>query len=548
MSFECPLCEVILSWAAKLEKHIVSVHERVPKELYLEKNCNGVTPTCGCGCGTAIPWNGWKLGFSSKYLRGHNTTMFSTFSDPEIHRRAQLSRVANINAGLSSVWNKGLTVATDERLAIAAKKKSATLKEGYATRKYVPWQTGLTKETHESLAKSSRTHKEGYESGRIKNWTDGKTKETDVVIATSAGKISETRKTNYDSADRFSFDEVLQIISSAGFSPVTDLTEYRNKYQRLNVKCNTCLVVSKKNVMMLRSTPICFICHPHESVGQREISEFVASLGFDVIDCARAVIKPQEIDVFVPAKNFGIEYNGLYYHSERTKIIRFHENKTDVCIDKGVKLLHVFEDEWRDKYEIVTSMIRSRLGVTPEKVYARNCEVRELTTCDRRSFFSLAHIDGDVQATVAFGLYFKDRLVSAMSLRTPGKKYPDSYELARFASETNLSVVGGLGKLLAVAKRRAKDDGKKSLMTYVDKRHGDGHGYKSVGFQLLGTTKSVRYWWTGGKSFGCPGAKRVDRRAYKADSQREMSEREVAAEAGVVRINGCCNLILEMKL
>ena len=41
-------------------------------------------------------------------------------------------------------------------------------------------------------------------------------------------------------------------------------------------------------------------------------------------------------------------------------------------------LIHVFEDDWLYKKEIVKSMIASRLGIYKEKIFARKCQIKEI--------------------------------------------------------------------------------------------------------------------------------------------------------------------------
>lgn len=79
-----------------------------------------------------------------------------------------------------------------------------------------------------------------------------------------------------------------------------------------------------------------------------------------------------------------------------------------------------------------------------------------------------------------------------------------------------------------------------AIVTYMDRRHGDGRGYLSAGMQHVGTTPP-RFWWTDGK-------RRFGRLTVKADAKRGLSEKQVAAERGVSRIYCCGNDIYELKL
>jgi hypothetical protein len=66
-------------------------------------------------------------------------------------------------------------------------------------------------------------------------------------------------------------------------------------------------------------------------------------------------------------------------------------------------------------------------------------------------------------------------------------------------------------------------------MTYVDRRVGEGNGYRSAGFSMTGTTP-VDYWYTDNHL-------RYDRFRFRARDGK--SERQIVNEANVSRIYGC---------
>jgi len=50
------------------------------------------------------------------------------------------------------------------------------------------------------------------------------------------------------------------------------------------------------------------------------------------------------------------------------------------CLAHNIRLIHIFENEWRDKPELVKSIIRTILKLQGENtIYARKCEVREVS-------------------------------------------------------------------------------------------------------------------------------------------------------------------------
>ena len=215
----------------------------------------------------------------------------------------------------------------------------------------------------------------------------------------------------------------------------------------------------------------------------------------------------------------------------------YHQKKHNLCMQANVKLLSIYEDEWRDKRNIVESMIRHRLKLPAKTWDARKLSVVELRSIDARDFFEANHLEGHVKsvATIALKDPTTGTILAAMSLRRPfHKKYSSYLEAGRCCTLAGHSVRGWLGKLTNAAKKYAKLNGVTKLMTYVDSRVGSGLGYESAGWVLETEDTSPRFWWTDFEH-------RYNRFKHRADRARNLSQSEVAAEAGVVPIWGCSN-------
>lgn len=215
------------------------------------------------------------------------------------------------------------------------------------------------------------------------------------------------------------------------------------------------------------------ISRPH----QRMI-DFIASLGVDFLVNDRSLLNGKEVDIWIPAHNLAIEVNGVYWHSEAAgKNSKYHLNKTEQCLSKGVRLLHIFTDTLESRPEIVFSMIRSLLGQV-KTIGARELRVQEVQIQERRRFFTQNHLQGDAPASHAFGLFDGSELISLMSFGKSrwDKKY--EWELVRFASVLNTRVVGGFSRLLAAF--QASNAG--SIISYSDRLWSLGGVYAKNGF------------------------------------------------------------------
>lgn len=229
------------------------------------------------------------------------------------------------------------------------------------------------------------------------------------------------------------------------------------------------------------------INYHHESIGEKEIVDFIKSTcDFDIIENDRNIISPKELDVYIPQKNLAIEFDGLYFHSTKFgKDKNYHLNKTLACEEKGIRLIHIFEDEWLFKRPIVESIIKSALGIYEQKIFARNCEVKEINDKTFRNFCNENHIQGESSSSERIGLFYNDELVQAVGF-CKSRFSKNETELVRMVTKLNTQVVGGFSRLM-------KHFGK-NCISYIDRRLFDGKGYKSSGFEYVCTNRPNYYY------------------------------------------------------
>ena len=91
------------------------------------------------------------------------------------------------------------------------------------------------------------------------------------------------------------------------------------------------------------------------STGHKEISDWLNSIGIEHEINNRRIIKPLEIDIFIPTLNIGIEYNGSYWHSEKFRDSNYHERKMRLAASKGVMLIMIWDYEWDSNSEYIKS-------------------------------------------------------------------------------------------------------------------------------------------------------------------------------------------------
>ena len=161
----------------------------------------------------------------------------------------------------------------------------------------------------------------------------------------------------------------------------------------------------------------------------------------------REILRNREIDIYIPLLKLGIEYNGLHWHSERLgKGKNYHLDKLNKCNEQGIRLIQIFEDEWINHREICESKLKQICGLnTNPKIYARKCEIREITNKNEAyEFLDKNHIQGRTGFTIALGTYYNNELVGVMTFKKEKEGY---WDLNRFATDINHQCIGIGGKL-----------------------------------------------------------------------------------------------------
>ena len=234
------------------------------------------------------------------------------------------------------------------------------------------------------------------------------------------------------------------------------------------------------------------------SVKEKEIQSFLKEIySGEIIFNNKKLVKGREIDIFIPEYNVAFEFNGIYWHSELNgKNKEYHLYKTEELERNNTKLIHIFEDEWDNKQEIVKSRIRNILKLNQNKIYARKCIIKEIDNKTKNKFLNDNHIQGEDKSKIKIGLYYNNELVSIMtfgSLRkiTGNKAKEGEYELIRFCNKLSTTVIGSFSKLF---KHFIKLLTPNNIISYADRRWSQGEIYQSNGFNFIHNTQP-NYWY-----------------------------------------------------
>ena len=267
--------------------------------------------------------------------------------------------------------------------------------------------------------------------------------------------------------------------------------DYINSYTKVKIKCPKHGEFYQVPHSHLKGYG-CRKCGRTTSLSELELIKFFNDNNIEIIENDRKILGNKEIDIVNLKRKIGIEFNGLYWHSELFKDKNYHLDKTNLCQKKGIQLIHIFEDEWINKKVIVKSILKNKLGLITNKIYGRKCEIKKLSLNESKEFLNKNHLQGNVKSNIKLGLFYNNELVSVMTFEKLRKGLGNDddnknyYNLNRFCNKVDTNIIGGASKLL---KYFIKQYSPEEIVSYADKRWSKGNLYEKLGFKKIHETK-----------------------------------------------------------
>jgi hypothetical protein len=338
---------------------------------------------------------------------------------------------------------------------------------------------------------------------------------------------------------------------------IISIGSYSKRKQDCEHECSDCKtrwMASPNNVLRGTGCPQCSASSPEKSM-----VEFIKDIlppNTKIITSDRKILDGKELDILLPDFHVAFEFDQLYWHGENGpgQVGRdYHLSKTIKAASAGVRLIHIFSDEWSTKRAIMEDRIANAIGTRhAERIYARKCTITEMDCTEARSFMSTNHMQGAGPTTLA--LCLRDTLGRPVSVATFSStrrslgKDGSSLELTRFASMIGVKCPGALSRL---SKFLMNNYDVPELITYADRRWGEGIGYNKSGFIFSHFTKPG-YWYfkvsNATKKFHRFSFRRgILEEKFKKTFDPSMTEWEIMKSMGYDRIWDCGNAAFIMR-
>lgn len=229
-----------------------------------------------------------------------------------------------------------------------------------------------------------------------------------------------------------------------------------------------------------------------ESYTENKLYEYICSIYNGTVERKnREILRGKELDIYIPEKHIAIEFNGDYWHSTIFKDKKYHQEKTIDCAKQGIRLIHIFEHEYIHNEERIKSFLKDIITDNKKVIYARNTEVREIESLTAQEFCELYHLQFWSTSKVYIGCFYKNELVSVMTFSKPRFDNNSDYEIIRYCTKYETSIIGGASKMFKYFIDKYNPT---SIVTYSDISKFTGNIYTKLGFEADKIT-SPNYVW-----------------------------------------------------
>lgn len=379
--------------------------------------------------------------------------------------------------GNKTTFNKNWLDGYRKYCSTACAQKESTTKE---KRK----ETTLKKWGTDNVAKAE-TIKKKQENTNIDKWGYKSTAQNSE-IKDKIKKTTQLRwgKEYYFQTEDFKIKNKQFYLNKWGVEHQLNVDEIKEKIR------NTCLDTYGVNSYLQTKHARDSVKKYNKSQYELEIYDWLKEYVENITTCSHE-ISPLNLDIFLPDYKLGIEFNGLYWHSELYKDKNYHLNKTKFCNEKGIHLIHIWEDDWKNRKDIIKSIILNKIGKIENKIWARKCKIKKLNNEQTSEFLNNNHIQGYSRFSLSLGLEFEGNIVSVMTFGWRAINGKRSYELLRFCNLKYHNVIGAASRLF---KNFMTSESVNEVVSYADISMFDGALYEKLGFKYE-RRSNVNYWW-----------------------------------------------------
>lgn len=239
----------------------------------------------------------------------------------------------------------------------------------------------------------------------------------------------------------------------------------------------------------------CPKCSSKKSKPEDELFELIKSFDKNAIKRDRKTIKNcktgyyLELDVLCKKRKMAFEFNGDFWHSLKSKTPKYHQLKFDLCQQKGIRLITIFEKDWKENKEKIQNFIIQLLD-KHNTTSIKETNIKPVDNKTAKTFFDKYNLFNlDLNNNICFGLYKDNELLSVMSIVKRNSLY--EYEITGYCSKFNVKVINGFKKILSFFIRKYKA---RSITAFTNCEFFTGKTLSDFDFKLVGLSNTPHYW------------------------------------------------------
>lgn len=284
-------------------------------------------------------------------------------------------------------------------------------------------------------------------------------------------------------------EEITKDLKGLGYDLIPE--SYVKKREAFKAICLKCKNIREARYINFFEQSCATCSNTGVSLAEKDMGKWVESFGYktEKLKLPANKTRAKEIDIYIEELKIGIEYCGLYWHCENSKSSKdrdYHKNKLDTANGMGIRLITIFEDEWKEREFQTKSFLTSLLKKNSVKIGARDCIVQAIGKNEASLFIDDFHIQGKGKSFIYIGIKNKEELLGVMSFSRHHRQNSkeDVAVLDRLVFRAGVTVSGGASKMLKYSTPFLKAMGFTKIVSWSDNRWSDGNVYKAMGFQL----------------------------------------------------------------
>lgn len=232
---------------------------------------------------------------------------------------------------------------------------------------------------------------------------------------------------NTEVRNKQTITRIKNIVKNIGY----EFIDYDFNEHKIKMKCpeghisdvKATLIYNRKNYNVI----VCPICNPvgfQHSAREKELLKFIEdNYNGKILENDKSIINPYELDVYLPDLKLAIEFNGIFWHTIKFKPENYHYDKFDLCKEKGIKLINIWEDDWINKKDAVKILILN--NIQNIKISG---QIKKVSIKEANQYLKKNHLLGNIKSDIRIGQYDDNNELTSLIVLSKNNDY---YNLLR---------------------------------------------------------------------------------------------------------------------